>query len=82
MFSIYHHQKPDYEFSEMVLYEAQLLLEAGRAADSLKHLQNFEQHICDPLNHWETKGRVRERGRRIGKGSREKEREREDRREG
>ena len=73
MFSIYHCQKPDYEFSEMVLYEAQLLLEAGRAADSLKHLQNFEQHICDPLNHWETKGK--EGRRRIVKGVREGRRE-------
>ena len=51
----------------MVLYEAQLLLEAGRPEDSLKHLQSFEQHICDPLTHWETKGNGREGERERGK---------------
>ena len=58
-------QKPDYEFNEMVLYESQLLLESGRPDEALKHLQAFEQHICDFLTYWETKGkRGRERDRR------------------
>ena len=40
----------------MVLYEGQLLLESGKPDEALKHLQAFEQHICDLLTYWETKG--------------------------
>jgi len=48
--------KPDYEFSEMILYEVQLMMEAGRGEDALKHISQFEPHICDFLTIWETKG--------------------------
>ena len=41
----------------MILYESQLLLESGKPDDALRHLQSFEQHICDLLTYWETKGR-------------------------
>ena len=54
-------QKPDYEFNEMVLYESQLLLESGRPDEALKHLQAFEQYICDLLTYWKTKGKWRGR---------------------
>ena len=40
----------------MVLYESQLLQESGRPEEALKHLHTFEQHICDLLTYWETKG--------------------------
>jgi peptide alpha-N-acetyltransferase len=50
--------KPDYEFNEMVLYESQLLQESGRPEDALRHLQAFEQHICDLLTYWETKAEI------------------------
>ena len=53
----------------MILYESQLLLESGKPDDALRHLQSFEQHICDLLTYWETKGR-------WSLGSRERERER------
>ena len=48
--------KPDYEFSEMILYEVQLMMEAGKGEDALKHISQFEPHICDFLTIWETKG--------------------------
>jgi len=50
--------KPDYEFSEMILYEVQLMMEAGRGEDALKHISQFEPHICDFLTIWETKAEV------------------------
>jgi tetratricopeptide (TPR) repeat protein len=50
--------KPDYEFNEMVLYESQLLLESGRPDEALKHLQAFEQYICDLLTYWKTKAEI------------------------
>ena len=40
----------------MILYECQLLQESGRLDEALKHLQAFEQYICDLLTYWETKG--------------------------
>ena len=47
--------KPDYEFSEMVLYEVQLMQEAGLVHDSLKHIRSFEADISDRLMLLETK---------------------------
>lgn len=50
--------KPDYEFSEMVLYEVQLMQEAGLVHDSLKHIRSFEVDISDRLMLLETKAAV------------------------
>lgn len=41
------HQNPDYEYSEMVLYEAQLLSEADKPDDALRHISEFRDQICD-----------------------------------
>ena len=43
------HQSPDYEYSEMVLYEAQLLIEADKSDDALQHISEFSDNICDDL---------------------------------
>ena len=42
-------QKPDYEYSEMVLYEAKLWMEYERPDDALHHISEFREHICDEL---------------------------------
>ena len=56
----------------MVLYESQLLLESGRPEEALRHLHAFEQHVCDLLTFWETKGGKREkRGEEKREGRRE-----------
>ena len=47
---------PDYEYSEMVLYEVQLLQEAGMKGEALKHIKSFESNISDPLSVMETRG--------------------------
>ena len=59
----------------MVLYESQLLLESGRPEEALRHLHAFEQHVCDLLTFWETKGGKREeRGEDRGGGEKRRER--------
>ena len=50
--------KPDYEFSELILYEVQLMLESGRKEEALKHICQFESHICDTRSVYETKGTI------------------------
>ena len=42
----------------MVLYEVQLLLEAGRKDEALKHSKAYENNICDPLSVMETRGQL------------------------
>ena len=42
-------EKPDYEYSEMVLYEAKLWMEYERPDDALHHISEFREHICDEL---------------------------------
>ena len=49
---------PDYEFSEMVLYEVMLMLEGGMKNRALVHIKNFESKICDVLFIMETKGEL------------------------
>ncbi|XP_064405279.1 N-alpha-acetyltransferase 15, NatA auxiliary subunit-like [Halichondria panicea] len=49
---------PDYEYSEMILYEVQLMLEAGLKDEALKHMKTFESNICDPLSVMETRASV------------------------
>lgn len=49
-------EKPDYEYSEMIMYEAQLLKESGQLKEVLKFLDDHESHICDILAMQELKG--------------------------
>ena len=46
------------EYSEVVLYEVMVMLEAGNYEEALKHISNFESDICDLLGLKEAKGRV------------------------
>ncbi len=52
---------PDVEYSEMVLYEVQLMREAGRGEEALKHLALYEPHISDLLTFEETRGGIESR---------------------
>ena len=33
----------------MILYEVQLYKEAGKVEDSMRHISEFKEHICDDL---------------------------------
>ena len=48
--------RPDVEYSEMILYEVQLMLEAKRTEEAMKHLREYETYIADTLMSLETKG--------------------------
>lgn len=50
--------QPDYEFSEMVLYEVQLLMEGGMIGKAISHLEEFKEHISDDLTFTETMGMI------------------------
>lgn len=50
--------KVDYEYSELLLYQNQVLREAGLYKEALEHLSNFEKQICDKLAVEETRGRA------------------------
>ena len=47
----------DYEHSEMLLYQNQVMVEAGMYKEALEHLKTFNDQICDRLSVQETKGR-------------------------
>ncbi|EOA95985.1 NMDA receptor-regulated protein 1 [Anas platyrhynchos] len=49
--------KVDYEYSELLLYQNQVLREAGLNKEALEHLCTYEKQICDKLAVEETKGR-------------------------
>lgn len=49
--------KVDYEYSELLLYQNQVLREAGLYKEALEHLCNYEKQICDKLAVEETRGR-------------------------
>ena len=51
-------EKPDYEYSEMIMYEAQLLKESGQLKEVLKFLDDHDSHICDILAMQELKGEI------------------------
>ncbi|XP_065883749.1 N-alpha-acetyltransferase 15, NatA auxiliary subunit-like [Dysidea avara] len=51
-------EKPDYEYSEMIMYEAQLLKESGQLKEVLKFLDDHDSHICDILAMQELKAEV------------------------
>ena len=46
----------DYEYSELLLYQNQVLREAGLYKEALEHLSNYEKQICDKLAVEETRG--------------------------
>lgn len=50
--------KVDYEYSELLLYQNQVLREAGLHKEALEHLTNYEKQICDKLAVEETRGRL------------------------
>jgi peptide alpha-N-acetyltransferase len=47
---------PDYEHSEMLLYQNMVMIEAGLEKDALDHLELFEKQILDRLAVQETRG--------------------------
>lgn len=49
--------KVDYEYSELLLYQNQVLREANLHKEALEHLSNYEKQICDKLAVEETRGR-------------------------
>lgn len=48
--------KVDYEYSELLLYQNQVLREAGLHKEALEHLSNYEKQICDKLAVEEMRG--------------------------
>ncbi|KAM9741699.1 N-alpha-acetyltransferase 15, NatA auxiliary subunit-like [Menidia menidia] len=50
--------KVDYEYSELLLYQNQVLREAGLYKEALDHLNDYEKQICDKLAVEETRGEV------------------------
>uniref|UniRef100_A0A6Q2WQ85 N(alpha)-acetyltransferase 15, NatA auxiliary subunit a n=1 Tax=Esox lucius TaxID=8010 RepID=A0A6Q2WQ85_ESOLU len=50
--------KVDYEYSELLLYQNQVLREAGLFKEALEHLTNYEKQICDKLAVEETRGEI------------------------
>uniref|UniRef100_A0A673NJC5 N-alpha-acetyltransferase 15, NatA auxiliary subunit-like n=1 Tax=Sinocyclocheilus rhinocerous TaxID=307959 RepID=A0A673NJC5_9TELE len=50
--------KVDYEYSELLLYQNQLLREAGLSKEALDHLTNYEKQICDKLAVEEIRGEL------------------------
>lgn len=46
----------DYEYSELLLYQNQVLREAGLFKEALDHLITYEKQICDKLAVEETRG--------------------------
>ncbi|KAM4732625.1 N-alpha-acetyltransferase 15, NatA auxiliary subunit-like isoform 2-T2 [Anableps anableps] len=50
--------KVDYEYSELLLYQNQILREAGLHKEALDHLNNYEKQMCDKLAVEETRGEL------------------------
>ncbi|XP_048826423.1 N-alpha-acetyltransferase 15, NatA auxiliary subunit a [Brienomyrus brachyistius] len=50
--------KVDYEYSELLLYQNQVLREAGLHKEALEHLATYEKQICDKLAVDEMKGEL------------------------
>ncbi|XP_042541617.1 N-alpha-acetyltransferase 16, NatA auxiliary subunit isoform X3 [Dipodomys spectabilis] len=53
--------KLDYEYSELILYQNQVMREADLFQESLEHIQTYEKQICDKLLVGEIKGTLEER---------------------
>uniref|UniRef100_A0A3Q4GPJ1 N-alpha-acetyltransferase 15, NatA auxiliary subunit n=1 Tax=Neolamprologus brichardi TaxID=32507 RepID=A0A3Q4GPJ1_NEOBR len=50
--------KVDYEYSELLLYQNQVLREAGLHKEAFDHLNSYEKQICDKLAVEETRGEL------------------------
>uniref|UniRef100_A0A8C7F5P6 N-alpha-acetyltransferase 15, NatA auxiliary subunit a n=1 Tax=Oncorhynchus kisutch TaxID=8019 RepID=A0A8C7F5P6_ONCKI len=50
--------KVDYEYSELLLYQNQVLREAGLFKEALEHLTTYDKQICDKLAVEETRGEL------------------------
>ncbi|XP_070265096.1 N-alpha-acetyltransferase 16, NatA auxiliary subunit isoform X6 [Myotis yumanensis] len=48
--------KIDYEYSELILYQNQVMREADLFQESLEHIETYEKQICDKLSVEEIKG--------------------------
>ncbi|TKC48650.1 hypothetical protein EI555_017064, partial [Monodon monoceros] len=53
--------KIDYEYSELILYQNQVMREADLFQESLEHIETYEKQICDKLLVEEIKGTSEER---------------------
>lgn len=50
--------KIDYEYSELILYQNQVMREASLFQESLDHIEAYEKQICDKLQIEEIKGKL------------------------
>nr|XP_034959246.1 N-alpha-acetyltransferase 16, NatA auxiliary subunit isoform X2 [Zootoca vivipara] len=50
--------KIDYEYSELILYQNQVMREADLFQESLEHIETYERQICDKLMIGEIKGEM------------------------
>ncbi|XP_023603957.1 N-alpha-acetyltransferase 16, NatA auxiliary subunit isoform X7 [Myotis lucifugus] len=50
--------KIDYEYSELILYQNQVMREADLFQESLEHIETYEKQICDKLSVEEIKGEM------------------------
>ncbi|XP_036310669.1 N-alpha-acetyltransferase 16, NatA auxiliary subunit isoform X7 [Pipistrellus kuhlii] len=50
--------KIDYEYSELILYQNQVMREADLFQESLEHIETYEKQICDKLAVEEIKGEM------------------------
>ncbi|KAM4864455.1 N-alpha-acetyltransferase 16, NatA auxiliary subunit isoform X2 [Urocitellus parryii] len=50
--------KVDYEYSELILYQNQVMREADLFQESLEHIETYEKQICDKLLVEEIKGEI------------------------
>ncbi|XP_040123092.1 N-alpha-acetyltransferase 16, NatA auxiliary subunit isoform X2 [Oryx dammah] len=50
--------KIDYEYSELILYQNQVMREANLFQESLEHIETYEKQICDKLLVEEIKGEM------------------------
>ncbi|XP_074234345.1 N-alpha-acetyltransferase 16, NatA auxiliary subunit isoform X3 [Camelus bactrianus] len=50
--------KTDYEYSELILYQNQVMREADLFQESLEHVETYEKQICDKLLVEEIKGEM------------------------
>lgn len=50
--------KIDYEYSELILYQNQVMREADLFQESLEHIETYEKQICDKLIVEEIRGKL------------------------
>lgn len=49
----------DYEYSELLLYQNEVMREASLYQESLEHIETYEKQICDQMKVEEIKGTSR-----------------------